>query len=702
MFKRLCFLLSVAFFSTPCLSAELFVPSVFSDHMVLQREQPVPVWGKADPGAVITVEFAGQTKTATAGADGKWRVDLEPLTASAESRVLKVSANLKSEIINLQFSDVLVGEVWLCSGQSNMEMAMTSTENAAAVIAAANHPLLRLYKTPRWTANKPQELIKSQWSTCTPATIKAFSGTAYYFGRKLQQDLNIPVGLLLSSWGGTHIEPWTPPCGFESVDKFASILSRIPNLPETAPEEPRAKQTPTALYNGMIHAHIPFAIRGAIWYQGESNHTDGMLYVDKTRALLNGWRKLWGYDFPFYFVQIAPYHYHNEDPSILPVFWEAQTEIAKTIPKTAMAVITDYATTNNIHPRNKEIPGSRLALIAEKNTYGMNVVCSGPVFKTMEKQNGALKITFDSAEGLTTRDGKDPDWFEIAGKDGGFKPAAAKIDGVSIILSSPEVSEPVAMRFAWHKLAMPNLVNSAGIPASSFRAGEMPKPAATGDVAPAAVAAAPAETALQIPEMKNYRIVYRLDIDANANYAEGIPPYNIDNSADTAPFSKIAYCLELQKAGEAVQYVFASMDAFTDDLKNAGVPVASCGARFMQKVSNLTVRSNVKGVIACTDSDGGNIEFWPGNYVFANKQNLPEASPTQFDFGDAASDKIPGYGCMQVHNWKEKQTVFAINHWGTKSIVELGIGNAPAGHPDWTFSKNGPQYTLRRLTVLVK
>lgn len=514
MIKKSCVILLAILFAIPCLAAELTLPSVFSDHMVLQREQPVPVWGKADPNAVVTVEFAGQKKTTTADRDGLWMVKLDPLKASSKARELNVSSSLKSKVKKRKFTDVLVGEVWLCSGQSNMQWAMQGTENAAEAMAAANYPEIRLYDTPRVPSESPMEKIDAQWKTCTPEAVKSFSGVAYYFGRKLHQDLDVPVGLLLSAWGGTLIEPWIPPCGYEGIESLSAIHQRVqktlPSSPlykqamadyltdisqwffdaekavqadryiAAPPEFPEGliltgnQQTPTKLYNGMLYAHIPFAIRGAIWYQGESNRADGMLYVDKTQALLNGWHKLWGYDFPFYFVQIAPYQYGNEDPAVLARFWEAEAEIVKAIPKTGMAVVSDYTTLDDIHPPNKEIPGTRLALLAEANDYGMDVVCTGPVFKKMTPKGSVLKVTFDSAQGLTTRDGKTPDWFEVAGKDGLFKKAEAEIRGNTVIVQSAEVAKPVAVRFAWHKLAVPNLVNGAGLPAAAFRAGDLP------------------------------------------------------------------------------------------------------------------------------------------------------------------------------------------------------------------------------------
>jgi sialate O-acetylesterase len=456
--------------------AELTLPSVFSDHMILQREQTVPVWGEADEGAIVTVEFAGQKKTATADADGKWKVGLDPMPASSDSREMKVSSSLKSANEYQQFADVLVGEVWLCSGQSNMKFLMKWTEDAETAIATATNPQIRFYLTPTKFSIKPENHINSRWQTCTSESVGALSGVAYYFGKKLQQDLDVPVGLLESAWGGSRIEPWTSPKGFRNIDSLADIYLQIQDIPANYGENPRKakqeRQFPTLIYNAMIHAHIPYAIRGTIWYQGEANHDEGMLYVDKTKALLKGWRELWGYDFPFYFVQIAPCQYNNEPSDILPVFWEAQAEIVKQIPNTGMAVISDVATINNLHPPNKRVPGERLALLAEAKIYGMDVVCAGPIYREMKKPcRDKLQIVFDPFGHLTTRDGEAPDWFEIAGEDGVFKPAEAKIQGDSVFLSSPEVSNPVSMRFAWDKVAVPNLMNDSGLPASSFRAG---------------------------------------------------------------------------------------------------------------------------------------------------------------------------------------------------------------------------------------
>jgi hypothetical protein len=484
--KRILFTVLV-FSAVFCRADTLWMPSVFSDHMVLQRDAVVPVWGTAEAGATVTVEFSGQKKETVASDSGKWQVELDPMPASSQSRVLQVSSlpvatlpavasrqPLPSAVkFQVSFSDVLIGEVWLCSGQSNMEWALEKTEDAEAAIAAATNSLIRLYHTPRLAGRIPAESVDARWKACSPETIRDFSGVAYYFGEKLVGELNVPIGLLQSAWGGTRILPWTPPEGMEEIDSLKEALETARNVPPMSGDSRQDRHIPTVLYNGMIHPHIPFPIRGVIWYQGEANAGQGALYTDKSRALINGWRQLWGYEFPFYFVQIAPYQYGNSDPHIIPRFCEAQANIVKTVPKTGMAVVSDVATPDNIHPPNKKVPGTRLALLALDKTYGKEVVSTGPTFKEMMCHGNAIEIQFDSAEGLKTRDGKSPDWFEIAGKDKEFKKASAEIQGTSVRLSSEEVPHPVAVRFAWHKLAQPNLINGAGIPAGACRAGDV-------------------------------------------------------------------------------------------------------------------------------------------------------------------------------------------------------------------------------------
>jgi sialate O-acetylesterase len=247
------------------------------------------------------------------------------------------------------------------------------------------------------------------------------------------------------------------------------------------------------------------------------------------------------------------------------------------------------------------------------------------------------------------------------------------------------VPAPLVVRFAWHKLATPNLVNGAGLPTSAFRAGKLPEVSVT-----------------DLPEAAGFRTVYQIELPVDANYAKAAPSYAVDKRTAAGAFSQVAYYLELQKPGQARQYVFVSMDAFTDDASKVGIPTLKSGAKFMQQVSNLTVRSNVEGLTDCSNSDGGNIEFWPGNYAAGNAQQIPGANPAKYDFGDVGSNQIPGYGSMQIHHWKAQQTVFAINHWGTPGAVDIGIGCSTGKTADWTFTGNAKDYTLRRLTVMVK
>lgn len=450
-------------------NADVTLPSIFAPGMVLQRDKAAPVWGKAEPGENVIVSFAGQSKSTTAGADGRWQVALDPLPASAEPRALTVKGNNTIELGN-----VLVGEVWLGSGQSNMQWSVAASMNAQEEIAAANYPNIRLFSVPLVTAAEPQFTVNATWAECKPETVKDFSAVLYYMGRTLHKDLNVPVGLIGTSWGGTRIEPWTPIEGFEQVEsqkELAAKLKAEPNAPV------KNNQQPTVLYNSMIHPLIPYAIRGAVWYQGESNNGEGMLYLDKKKALVGGWRKLWNQgDFPFYFVQLAPFNYGNKPAeearqvTSLAEIWEAQAAAVKEIPHTGMAVINDIGDLKDIHPVNKQEVGRRLALIALAKDYGkQDVEYSGPVFREQIVEGSKIRLKFDHARGLKSRDGKPLDWFEIAGEDGNYVPAEAVIDGEDVLVSSPRVERPASVRFAWSQMAEPNLANAAGLPASAFR-----------------------------------------------------------------------------------------------------------------------------------------------------------------------------------------------------------------------------------------
>jgi sialate O-acetylesterase len=372
--------------------------------MVLQRDKAVPVWGKATPGEEVTVEFAGQKKTAKADASGQWMVKLDPMPANAESQVLKAG--------NVSVQDVLIGEVWLASGQSNMEWEMQMKPDSKADIPNTTHPNLRLIEVPKTTALTPQDDVPAKWDRSSPESAASFSAVGYYFGLKLHEELKVPVGIIQSAWGGTRIEPWTSLEGFDAVpelkDFVADVRAKLPGSDayrsahekhlaavtqwqqavKTAlekkqpvpaiPGQPATLDagagTPTALYNALIHPLVPFAMRGAIWYQGESNHNEGFVYTDKKKALLASWRSVFQQpELPFYFVQIAPFQYGTEEPEILAQFWQAQTKCLD-IPHTGMAVITDIGEVPDIHPAKKKEVARRLSLWALSQTYGRSEI----------------------------------------------------------------------------------------------------------------------------------------------------------------------------------------------------------------------------------------------------------------------------------------------------------------------------------------
>jgi sialate O-acetylesterase len=493
--------------------ADVRLPGFYTSHMVLQQQMPIKVRGWADPGEAVTVSLGGNTVETTAADDGTWTAHLPAMNAGKESHTLTVKGRN-----SVQIDDVLIGEVWLCSGQSNMEWTVASSTNASEEIAAADYPLIRHIKIPRKPSASPLDDIKAEWQVCTPESAGGFTACGYFMARTLYKELDVPIGLVNSSWGGTRVEPWTAPIGFQNVDALQDIYkSVIGRTPGTAPYRTRLKehidetatwlakanaavntsetiapsppypaeltpfashQDPTMLYNGMIHALVGFPIRGAIWYQGESNRADGMMYAEKKKALIGGWRELWQQgDFPFYFVQIGPYQYGSEDVKILARFWEAQAAVQQ-MSNTGMVVINDIATLDNIHPPNKQDVGLRLANLALKHDYGKtDVVAHSPEMESLTVGDGTLKITFhNTGGGLKTRDGKPPTHFEIIGAaSDGFQPATATIDGDVVTLSSDAVKTPTAFRFAWHKLAEPNLTGGTGLPVGAFRGGKVPE-----------------------------------------------------------------------------------------------------------------------------------------------------------------------------------------------------------------------------------
>ena len=497
--------------------AELKLPAIFGDNMVLQQQMPVPVWGWAASQAEVTVAFAGQTKKTHADANGQWLVKLGKLKASAvpqnlviQARELKpfnsasitnVASALTNELSGLiharptenglqitaveststkTFTNILVGEVWLGSGQSNMEKPISAhgqkpVLNYQQELAAAHYPALRIFQVDKMLAATPCADLEHfhGWQECSSNTLDSvrFSAALYFFGREIHTNLNVPVGLIHSSWGGTFIEPWTPPAGFALVPSLAGI--KLSN----SGTNKISNRTPTVLYNAMIAPIVGYAMRGAIWYQGEANHNDTN-YDAKMAALVNGWRQVWDEGaFPFYFVQIAPYKYikdmtnYSAETDPLPRFWVQQARAARHIKNTGMIVTTDLVDDlNDIHPRDKATVGHRLALLALDETYEKEVPSEGPAFKQMKLVGNKAILEFAHTHGgLVSKDGQPLTWFTIAGADGKFVPAEAKIVGKDTIeVFAAGVEKPVAVRFAWHQLAQPNLFNKAGLPAEPF------------------------------------------------------------------------------------------------------------------------------------------------------------------------------------------------------------------------------------------
>lgn len=465
------------------------MPAIFSDGAVLQRDQEVAVWGWADAGKAVKVSFGSQKKQITASADGKWMVKLDAMPASTEARALKVlEAGGKEVVVN----NILVGEVWLASGQSNMEWDVNASQ-AEDKASATGKPLpqIRMIKVPKQVMHERQDDFVGAWAEATPEQVLQFSAVGYFFARQLHEQLNVPVGIINSSWGGTFIEPWLAEEGFTKVPELADMAksraSQLPGSPAyeaakkavadaaTEPEKKQAMnamlplQRQTGMYQAMIHPVRHYGIKGFIWYQGESNMGDGMLYYHKMKVLIDGWRQQFGMpNAPFLYVQLAPFTYKD---TALPEIWTAQQK-ALEIPNTGMAVINDIGNPKNIHPGNKSEVGRRLSLWALDRTYGVKQkVVSGPLYSKSKVDGDKIHVLFEySGSGLASRDGKDLTYFEIAGVDGVFHPATAVINpkGDSITLTSAEVPAPKQVRFAWNQIAEPNLMNKEGLPASAF------------------------------------------------------------------------------------------------------------------------------------------------------------------------------------------------------------------------------------------
>lgn len=488
-------------------SAAVDVPSIFGDHMVLQQGKSLPVWGKADPNEKVCVTLGKSKKSATACDRGYWKVKMPRMKAGGPYE-LKIQGKDNA----LVFSDVLVGEVWIGSGQSNMQWDVASSANAEEEIANANYPNIRLFSVTRAVAGSPMEDCEGAWTVCSPETIPQFSAVLYFFGRELHQQLEgRPMGLIHSSWGGTPAESWTSRAALEAEKDLAPMVQswdeQIADFPEAQkayetaleewqkaaeqakasgaqeppkPDAPRGPDHPwraAGLYNAMIAPLVPYAIQGAVWYQGESNAGRAYQYRKLFPVLIQDWRNAWGQGpFSFYFVQLANFTevLPEPDESNWAELREAQTMTLK-LKKTGMAVIIDIGEAKDIHPKNKQDVGKRLALNALAKDYGKKVTWSGPLYKSMRIADDKVILRFTHTDGgLASRGGDALKGFAIAGKDRKFVWADAEIKGNTVVVSSPQVLKPAAVRYSWANNPVCNLVNGTGLPASPFRTDQWP------------------------------------------------------------------------------------------------------------------------------------------------------------------------------------------------------------------------------------
>jgi sialate O-acetylesterase len=440
--------------------ADVKLPALFADHMVLQRDMKVPVWGWAEAGEKVTVSFGDQTKTATADKDGKWTVRLDELKAGGPYTLTVKGAN------TLEVKDVLVGEVWLCSGQSNMAMRVGSCVNAKDEAAAAKFPKIRMFRVASGGSATPKQDCAGSWQMCSPQTVGGFSATGYFFGRELHKELGVPIGLINSSVGGTPIEAWT------HLDDQKKMLARK----EVAPHAKGAiTRGAGGLYNGKIAPLAPYGLRGVIWYQGERNSrfAGSYLYRFQLPTMIANWRRIWGQgDFPFLTVQLPDF----KAPQTKPVEGDGWVIVREGMlkslatPNTGLAVTLGLGNARDIHPKRKQGVGQRLALWALGTTYKKDIVYSGPLYKSSSAGGGKIVIAFDHVGGgLSSTDGKPLAGFAISGEDRKFVSASAKIVGGTVEVSSPLVKAPVAVRYAWAPNPKWNLTNKEGLPASPFR-----------------------------------------------------------------------------------------------------------------------------------------------------------------------------------------------------------------------------------------
>lgn len=493
--------LAAAFASVLTAQAELKLPAIIGDHMVLQRDQENPLWGWAEAGTDVTVTVAGQSLAAKADEKGKWRVKLPAMAASAEPTTITIKAGAEEKTL----SDILVGEVWVCSGQSNMGWTVNASYDSDLEKATANFPAIRLISVPNVGTQELQNDFVGQWDTCTPETVGEFSGVGYFFGRQLHQTLNVPIGLIDNAWGGSAAEAWVSRGVMDSDPRFANVAEQWKKTDATYDHEktvaawkeasekakaegkpaPRAPQNlltgnqrPGNLWAGCLNPIIGYGIRGAVWYQGESNAARAYQYNDLFSLMISEWRKAWGQgDFSFYWVQLADFMAEVETPgdSAWAELREAQTKTLS-LPKTGQAVIYDVGEGRDIHPRDKQTVGKRLARLALAQDYGVAVPFQSPRFASMEVAGNKATLSFsDVGSGLYTFDVQEAIGFAVAGEDKVWHNAVGKLVGTDKIeVTCDAVAAPVAVRYAWANNPTANLESKEGLPVVPFRTDDWP------------------------------------------------------------------------------------------------------------------------------------------------------------------------------------------------------------------------------------
>ncbi|MDD4589240.1 MAG: sialate O-acetylesterase [Parabacteroides sp.] len=455
-----CLVLGCLFGTTLCLKAQISLPSIFTDHMVLQQNSKVAIWGWGAAHNTISVVGSwapGDTAKAVAASDGSWKTTLTTIKAGGPYAISITGSGEKI------LQDVMLGEVWLCSGQSNMDFnADWKLMNKEAEIAAANHPNIRIFNVLKRGAAFPQNNCEGAWAICTPNVMRNTSSVAYFFSRNLQDSLKVPVGLIVTAWGGTPAEVWTPK---EKVMSNESIVKAIP-----AKTYPWWPVEPGVLYNQMIHPFVPYGIAGAIWYQGEANVDHSSSYATLLKTMIESWRKNFEKEFPFYIVQIAPYTYKSSDNGPAKVR-EAEEWVSKNIHQSGLVVTSDLVNDiNDIHPVNKQDVGLRLAKLALVQTYGR--VASGyasPLLENIRIEKNKAILSFSHAENGLICKGKQVTGLTVAGEDGSFVNAKAKIKGNELIVSAPKIKHPVKVEYCFDDATVGNLFNTEGLPVAPFR-----------------------------------------------------------------------------------------------------------------------------------------------------------------------------------------------------------------------------------------